>query len=132
VILADTDVLIDYLAAVQPVKDQIARYADAEQLQTTAITCFELLSGSGDGKRGRAVILLLSSLSVLPLDRTSAERAADVRRKLDQRGQTIGMGDSLIAGMALAHDLPLLTRNRSHFERVEGLKLVAAGVRPAA
>ena len=35
-ILADTDVLIDYLAAVQPVKDQIARYADAEQLQTTA------------------------------------------------------------------------------------------------
>jgi predicted nucleic acid-binding protein len=34
------------------------------------------------------------------------------------------MADSLIAGIALANDLPLLTRNRSHFERVPDLKLV--------
>jgi hypothetical protein len=36
--LADTDVLIDDLAGVQPVQDQILRYVEAEQLQTTAIT----------------------------------------------------------------------------------------------
>jgi tRNA(fMet)-specific endonuclease VapC len=34
------------------------------------------------------------------------------------------MADSLIAGIALEHDLPLLTRNRKHFSRVPGLKLV--------
>ena len=51
-ILADTDVLIDYLAGVQPVTSQIAGYAAAGRLQTTAITCFELLSGAGEGKRG--------------------------------------------------------------------------------
>jgi predicted nucleic acid-binding protein len=34
------------------------------------------------------------------------------------------MGDSLIAGIALAHNLPLFTRNRAHFERVEKLELV--------
>jgi predicted nucleic acid-binding protein len=33
------------------------------------------------------------------------------------------MGDSLIAGIALAHGLPLFTRNGTHFERVENLKL---------
>jgi tRNA(fMet)-specific endonuclease VapC len=130
VILADTDVLIDYLAGIQPVKDRIAGYAGAEWLQTTAVTCFELLSGAGENKCGDAVRRLLGTLAVLPLDRAAAERAADVRRKLDRTGQPIGMGDSLIAGIALTHNLPLMTRNRRHFERVENLKLVDINERP--
>ncbi len=127
-ILADTDVLIDYLAGAQPVRDRIAAYVDTEQLQTTAVNCFELLSGAGPGKRGHAVRRLVEALVVLSLDRAAAERAAEVRRKLERAGRPIGMGDSLIAGIALAHNLPLLTRNRSHFDRVEGLKLVDIAV----
>ncbi len=123
-ILADTDVLIDFLAGVQPVKDQIADYIKAEQLQTTAITCFELLSGADQSKRGDAVRRMLDALNVLPLDREAARHAAEVRRKLDRRGEAIGMGDSLIAGIALAHSLPLFTRNKAHFQRVESLELV--------
>ncbi|HXN47147.1 MAG TPA: type II toxin-antitoxin system VapC family toxin [Bryobacteraceae bacterium] len=130
-ILADTDVLIDYLAGIQPVKDVVAGYADAGQLQTTAVNCFELLSGAGPGKRGQTVRRLIEVLNVLPLDRTAAERAAEVRRKLERAGRPIGMGDSLIAGIALAHGLPLLTRNRSHFERVENLKLVDIPAAPS-
>ena len=126
-ILADTDVLIDFLVGVQPVKNQIAQYIKAERLETTAITCFELLSGADQTKRGHAVRQLLDALNVLPLDREAARHAAEVRRKLDQAGQTIGMGDSLIAGIALAHNLPLFTRNRAHFERVEKLELVKVG-----
>jgi predicted nucleic acid-binding protein len=34
------------------------------------------------------------------------------------------MADSLIAGIALAHSLPLFTRNTAHFERVEDLELI--------
>jgi tRNA(fMet)-specific endonuclease VapC len=124
VILADTDVLIDFLTGAQPVKGQIAKYISTDQLQTTAVSYFELLSGAGEDKRGHAVRHLLDSLSVLPLDRTAARHAADVRRKLDRAGHAIGMADSLIAGIALAHGLPLFTRNRAHFERVENLKLV--------
>jgi predicted nucleic acid-binding protein len=37
------------------------------------------------------------------------------------------MADSLIAGSALVNNLPLLTRNRKHFENVEGLRLVPLG-----
>ncbi len=123
-ILADTDVLIDFLVGVQPVKNQIADYIKAEQLQTTAVTCFELLSGADENKRGNAVRQLLDALNVLPLDREAARHAADVRRKLDRKGEAIGMGDSLIAGIALAHSLLLFTRNKAHFQRVENLELV--------
>lgn len=122
-ILADTDVLIDYLAGVDPIREQIARAIAADRLWTTAITCFELLSGADAGRRGEPVRHFVDSLTVLPLDRTAAQRAADLRRHLDRGGQAIGMADSLIAGIALSHDLPLLTRNRGHFARVPGLRL---------
>jgi predicted nucleic acid-binding protein len=54
VIIADTDVLIDFLVGAQPVADQIAGYIETEQRQTTAVTAFELLSGADESKRGKA------------------------------------------------------------------------------
>lgn len=123
-ILADTDVLIDYLAGIQPVAARILRYVDADQLKTSAVTSFELLSGAPEGPRGDAVRDLVAGLDILPLDRPAASRAAAVRRQLQAAGQPIGMGDSLIAGIALEHAALLFTRNRKHFERVAGLTLV--------
>ena len=123
-ILADTDVLIDYLAGVQPLTARMQTAFDQDRLATTAVTCFELLSGAREGNRGDRVRRLAAALLVLPLDREAAGRAAAVRQRLERAGQSIGMGDSLIAGIALAHSAPLWTRNRKHFERVEGLRLV--------
>ena len=127
-ILADTDVLIDFLLDRSPVAEQITQDVEADRLWTTAVTCFELLTGAEEGKRGDKVRQLVQSLNVLPLDLPAAQRAAEVRRYLESTGPAIGMADSLIAGTALLHDLPLLTRNRSHFERVPGLSLVPIGI----
>ena len=123
-ILADTDVLIDYLNGISPVFEHVVRSVETEQIATTVITIFELLSGADEGRRGKATNVVARSLPVLPLDFASAERAASIRRHLEQAGKSIGMADSLIAGIALANDLPLLTRNRAHFSRVPDLKLV--------
>jgi tRNA(fMet)-specific endonuclease VapC len=126
-ILADTDVLIDYLIGLQPAQDQVRNYIQSDTLQTTAITCFELLSGAREGRRGEKTRDFVEAVPVLALDRESAARAAAVWQNLEERGFAIGMADSLIAGIALTNDLPLLTRNRKHFERVEGLSLVSIG-----
>ena len=61
---------------------------------------------------------------MLSLDREAATRAAFVRQRLAQDGFSIGMADSLIAGIALTNSMELLTRNRKHFDRVEGLRVV--------
>ena len=122
-IIADTDVLIDYISGMQPAKDRIAAYIHAEQLQTTVISCFELLSGA-EGKKGNRIRELLMNIPIMPLDRKAAEQAAELRRELEGKGQYIGMGDSLISGIALTLARPLFTRNRRHFERVPNLKLV--------
>ena len=122
-IVADTDVLIDYVVGAQPMADLVAEYRRSDNLQTTAITCFELLSGAR-GRLAEKAHSLASTIPVLPLNRDSATRAASVRQELERLGLSVGMADSLIAGIALANDSPLLTRNRKHFERIEGLSLV--------
>ena len=116
-ILADTDVLIDYLAGSEPIRDQIAQYIKTDALQTSAISCFELLSGAWEGKRGDAIRRFVATIPVISLDRGAAEAAANVRQELTKSGITIGMADSLIAGIALANALPLFTRNRKLFRK---------------
>jgi len=123
-VIVDTDILIDYLQGLTPVVRQVKDLATEGRLKTTAISLFELLSGATDGRRGDAARSLAEIVDVLPLDRKSAIAAARIRRELDASGQAIGMGDSLIAGICLAHDLPLLTRNKRHFARVRDLVLV--------
>lgn len=126
-ILADTDVLIDYLRDAQPIAGWVLQYRESNNLQTTVINCFELLSGAWEGKHGERVRRLVAAIPVVSLDRASATRAALVRQQLERKGGAIGMADSLIAGIALENDLPLLTRNRKHFEHVQGLRLVPVG-----
>lgn len=121
--IADTDVLIDYLQGKGPAAERIALELEHAQLCTTAVTRFELRAGARSARQEKLVTQLLEALPCLALDSAAADRAAEVRRFLEQRGRSIGMGDSLIAGITLANKGILLTRNRQHFERVSGLSL---------
>jgi tRNA(fMet)-specific endonuclease VapC len=122
-IVADTDVLIDFLRGRGPMADRIALELP-RGLATTVITAFELWAGTLSARRKeQAVETLLGALHILPLETDEARRAAGVRRDLEAMGKPIGMADSLIAGICLHHGAILLTRNRGHFERVPGLKL---------
>ena len=125
--VADTDVLIDFLEGRSPAAERVALELDRSQLRTTVISRFELLAGAKTGPQQKLVGELLAALPCLPLDEPAADRAAEVRRRLERDGIGIGMGDSLIAGIVLVHDGVLLTRNRRHFERVSGLTLGRVG-----
>jgi tRNA(fMet)-specific endonuclease VapC len=122
-IVADTDVLIDFLGGHNPAADRVALELERGQLMTTAVNRFELLAGARSDRQDTLVRELLAALATLPLDQAAADAAARVRRTLEAAGTAIGMGDSLIAGIVLTNDGLLLTRNRRHFDRVEGLAL---------
>lgn len=123
IVIVDTDVLIEFLRGNQPSVGQIAALAEAGRLRTTTISLFELLSGADEGKKGDPVRSLVNILDAFTLDRTASILASSIRRSLEVAGQSIGMADCLIAGICIAHDLPLLTRNRRHFSRIPNLKL---------
>ena len=122
-IVADTDVLIDFLRGREPIANRVDRELSTGALATTAVTAFELRSGTRSQKESEVVETLLGALQLLPLDAAAASRAAEVRRRLEADGSPIGMADYLIAGVCLARSAILLTRNRNHFERVPDLAL---------
>jgi tRNA(fMet)-specific endonuclease VapC len=119
--VADTDVLIDFLQGAEPAARRIGRELEHQALVTTVITRLELLAGARYDRQRHLIGELLSALPCLPLDEVAADRAAAVRQTLVADGVDIGMGDSLIAGIVLVHRGILLTRNRRHFERVPEL-----------
>lgn len=121
--IADTDVLIDFLAGVEPAAGQVAHELERGTLCTTAVSRFELLCGVRGARQEAAVKELLAAIVTLPLDEEAADRAAKVQRSLERSGAPIGMADSLIAGIVLARGGVLLTRNRRHFERIGDLHL---------
>ncbi|MGO8817658.1 MAG: type II toxin-antitoxin system VapC family toxin [Terriglobia bacterium] len=122
-IVADTNVLIDYLEGRSPGAEAVSLALRQDQLQTTTLSCFELLVGIRSNRQLEKVLALLDSIPILLLDFDAARKAAELHRQLERSGITIGMGDSLIAGIVLARGGTLLTRNRRHFERVPGLPL---------
>lgn len=126
-IVADTDVLIDFLRGRGDGARRVAVELETRSFGTTAIAAFELRSGARTPRQQKAVDLLLEAMTVLPFGAEEARLAAEIRRKCESRGQPIGMADYMIAAVCVAAGAVLLTRNRKHFERVEGLKLSLFG-----
>jgi len=65
----------------------------------------------------------LSNVPSLPFDDRAAERAAEIKGRLAAAGTPIGPYDLLIAAIAVANSLTLVTGNTAEFARVAGLKL---------
>ena len=106
--IADTDVLIDYLAGkgeAEAVESLLRRGV----LRTTVVSRFELLSGARSAKQLAHLVQFLSAVPALVLDEAAADAASEIRRSLDRTGNAIGMADSLIAGIVISNGAALLT-----------------------
>ena len=123
-IFADTDVLINFLGGLPPAADHVTGELVRNNLATTAITRFELLSGARGQRELHETQRLLDTIHNAPLSNAAADRAAEIRRDLLRAGNEIGMVDSLIAGIVLTAGGSLMTRSQRHFERIKALPLV--------
>jgi tRNA(fMet)-specific endonuclease VapC len=126
-IVADTDVLIDFLRGRGDGARRVAVELETRSFGTTAITVFELRSGARTVRQKRSVDLLLEAMTILPFGPEEARVAAEIRQQVEAQGQPIGMADYMIAAVCVVAGGVLLTRNRKHFERVKSLKLSRFG-----
>ena len=124
VVLADADAIIDYFNDCKPMADVVEHLIKEDALGISAISVFELYAGISGKKRLKAIEAIIKTSIILPVDATSAHRAAGIYTLLKKRGDLIGNQDLLIAGIALANDLPLLTRNIRHFQKIKGLRIL--------
>ncbi len=120
--LLDTDTCVDILRNHRRVVDRLKQTSPADVMIST-MTEAELRFGCLRSERPEVNLNLLaqfiSLIRVLPFDRKAADEHAYLRQKLAPK--PIGAEDLVIASIARAEQLKLITGNTREFERVPGL-----------
>jgi len=126
--ILDTNTCIQYLryGVKSPVTKRIAA-ANPGDLALCSIVAGELLYGArrsnNVAKKLAEVRKFCGLFPSLPVDDAAAEESAEIRADLAAVGTPIGPNDLLIAGVARANGLTLVTHNTAEFSRVKGLAL---------
>src|ERR1035437_3213915 len=95
-------------------------------INLSIITYYEILNGllyKDAKKQLKSFTEFVVLNKVLPLALRAAKIAAEIQADLRKKGKEIGHTDTLIAGIALANDLQLVTNNTDHFKRIKGLDI---------
>ena len=122
----DTNTVAAVLRGELLVARQLERLvADGHEVSLNVISYFETRRGlkSEAVRKKRLFEALLQEVRVLDLDRNALDISADIYADLRRKGTPLEDADILVAGIALAHDAVLVTRNLKHFRRVGGLRL---------
>ncbi|MDO8660491.1 MAG: PIN domain-containing protein [Candidatus Woesearchaeota archaeon] len=126
--IIDTSFIIDLMRGNLPAKTKLVLL---ESLSTPLIiptpTIFELCAGAEQSSDPSKELIKINSVlagqTICVLDLESAQLGGKIHGLLKRKGQSIDLGDSLIAGIALTHHEPVLTRNVKDFSRVPGLRV---------
>ena len=122
--LLDTNVVSE-LTRDAPDPRVVAFLSGRDELWLPAIVVHELELGLAllpPGRRRDAIDAALSAFvalyedRILPLGRAEAAHAAALRARARRSGRILDLGDALIAGTAVAHDLAVATRNIRDFQ----------------
>lgn len=125
--LLDTNTCIRFLNGRSATLVKHLTDAADEDVGVCSVVKAEMLYGSERSKnplRSREIQQRFFARYVsLPFDDPAAEGYAKTRAVLEQSGTPIGANDLLIAAIALANGLTLITHNTDEFRRVPGLKV---------
>ncbi len=98
-----------------------------DELAVTTISVGELTHGAHKSNRTAENLarldVLLAQLTVLDFSEGAARRFGSLKAELERAGARLDDLDLQIGSIALELGAPLLTGNRRHFERIEGLDL---------
>jgi tRNA(fMet)-specific endonuclease VapC len=123
--LFDTLILIEHFRCKDKRSSTLFRLTQSGVLpRVSALTRFEVMEGATVPQR-RFWNDLLDSFVIHAFDERVADEAVRIEQRIRKSGSgSIGMADPFIASTAIVHDLPLVTLNQKHFQRVEGLRLL--------
>ncbi|MCX6653640.1 MAG: type II toxin-antitoxin system VapC family toxin [Candidatus Bathyarchaeota archaeon] len=124
----DTSFIIALIRRDERALAKLEEYTASEtRLTTTPITACELFKGAYKSTRRekelQKVKTTLGFLEMLNFSVEASERYGKLMASEGLHGAPIGDLDAMIASLALTHGEEIVTSNRKHFERVDGLQV---------
>jgi tRNA(fMet)-specific endonuclease VapC len=126
-----TTYLLDTNACVECLRNGhagvVARFQSCSprELRLCSVVVAELCYGAYKGPKPSANLTLVQTFAAplvsVPFDDRAADVYGRIRADLERRGQAIGPNDTMIAAIALANGLTVVTHNTAEFSRVSGL-----------
>jgi tRNA(fMet)-specific endonuclease VapC len=125
--LLDTNAWINFLnQGPNPIKERLVQIDDTA-IRFCSVVKAELLYGAENSSRRDENLETLNGLFAgtesFSFDDRAAVQYSKIRADLAKAGTPIGPNDLMIAAIALAHQVTLVTHNMSEFSRVAGLRI---------
>jgi len=125
--IIDTDILSEFLRGNAKVIAKVDEHLkEFGFISLSIITYYEILNGLlyKDARKQMAKFEEFVELNkVVPLTIRTVKISANIQADLRKKGTQIGHTDTLIAGVAIASELQLVTNNVEHFKRIKGLEI---------
>ena len=118
--LVDTSVWIDFFRGVASIKELLTKLIARDRVFTAGPVLFELLQGIRSPEERGQVKEALLSVNFLEITPEDWEAAALISRELRSQGITIPMTDLILAQLAKAHDLEIISLD-PHFDQIPGI-----------
>jgi tRNA(fMet)-specific endonuclease VapC len=125
--LLDTNVCIQYLNERSKSLTERLDSTPTSDIAVSAVVKAELYYGATKSNYGVKTLTrqerFLEEFTSLPFDDAAARVYGEIRTRLERAGTPIGAMDLLIAAIALANSLILVTHNTREFGRIAGLQV---------
>ncbi|MBN1386033.1 type II toxin-antitoxin system VapC family toxin [Candidatus Woesearchaeota archaeon] len=118
-ILLDTSAVIELLAGTEK-GAAIRDHLESKAFAVSSITVNELLVCI---KQKELIKGFINSVEVLPFDKETAIKSADLEASLYMKGKPTGKLDIFLAATCINHKIPIMTCDR-HFSRIKDLDVI--------
>jgi tRNA(fMet)-specific endonuclease VapC len=121
--VVDTNIFIEYLRAKDKLNTILLKLPDKIEMSISSITVYELFMGVNTEKKREEIQILTGDLNLLSFNYEIATKSAEIYNDLKYKNQLIEFRDIFIGATAIVYQLPILTLNRKHFERIREIKI---------
>ncbi len=123
-VVIDSTVFIEFLRLKQKKETALYRIADETEKFVSSVTVYELFIGARTEQKRKDIELLIGGLPILSFTYETAIVAADIFHELYKDNKLIEFRDIFIAAVCRVHNIPVLTSNTKHFERINGIIVI--------
>ncbi len=123
-VLLDSSIIIDHLRKKDKSKSILYRITNKFELFISSITVFELYAGAIDELKQKDIEIILNYINVIPFDLETAKKSGAIYIYLKKKNKVIEIRDIFIATTSILNNLPLITLNVSHFEKIDEINIL--------